>query len=165
MNELRREQSRPPGRNSKCVAKFCRSVLLPRSRSRLAISVPAHAQQDFKIGIVESLTGGFAGPARDTMDGLEAWLKARGLPGKKVVFTTLDDETNGVNAANAFRRLAGDPDIHLIYLFIPSSSAHGGEDARLRVQGSDHLGRRRRCARHAGRSRICSRWRRRRAIS
>ncbi len=88
-----------------------------------AITIPAHAQQDFKVGIVESLTGGFAGPARDTMDGLEAWLKVRGLPGKKVVFTTLDDETNGVNAANAFRRLAGDPDIHLIYLFIPSSSA------------------------------------------
>ena len=95
-------------------------VLLPR---RLRSRTPAHAQQDFKIGVVESLTGGFAGPARDTMDGLDAWMKARGLPGKKVVLTTLDDETNGVSAANAFRRLAGDPDIHLIYLFIPSSSA------------------------------------------
>jgi branched-chain amino acid transport system substrate-binding protein len=89
----------------------------------LAIGTSAYAQQDFKIGVVESLTGGFAGPARDTMDGLDAWMKARGLPGKKIVLTTLDDETNGVSAANAFRRLAGDPDIHLIYLFIPSSSA------------------------------------------
>jgi branched-chain amino acid transport system substrate-binding protein len=86
-------------------------------------STPVLAQQDFKIGVVESLTGGFAGPARDTVDGLEAWMKVRGLPGKKVVLTTLDDETNGVNAANAFRRLAGNSDIRLIYLFIPSSSA------------------------------------------
>jgi branched-chain amino acid transport system substrate-binding protein len=97
--------------------------LLAFAAASLAIGAPAHAQQDFKIGVVESLTGGFAGPARDTMDGLDAWMKARGLPGKKVVLTTLDDETNGVSAANAFRRLAGDPDIHLIYLFIPSSSA------------------------------------------
>jgi branched-chain amino acid transport system substrate-binding protein len=87
------------------------------------ISTTASAQQDFKIGVVESLTGGFAGPARDTVDGLDAWMKVRGLPGKKIVLTTLDDETNGVNAANAFRRLTGDPDIRLIYLFVPSSSA------------------------------------------
>jgi branched-chain amino acid transport system substrate-binding protein len=87
------------------------------------LPAPVRAQQDFKIGIVMSLTGGFAGPARDSMDGTEAWMKVRGLPGRKIVLTTLDDETNGVSAANAFRRLAGDPDIHLIYLFVPSSSA------------------------------------------
>ncbi|MBV9238081.1 MAG: ABC transporter substrate-binding protein [Xanthobacteraceae bacterium] len=107
-----------PGRNN--VHRF---ISLLAVTAAFVISTSAYAQQDFKIGVVESLTGGFAGPARDTMDGLDAWMKARGLPGKKVVLTTLDDETNGVSAANAFRRLAGDPDIHLIYLFIPSSSA------------------------------------------
>ena len=83
---------------------------------------PASAQQDFKIGVVMSVTGPVAGPARDTMDGYEGWMKARGLPGKKVVLETLDDETNSVNASNAFRRLAGNPDVKLIYLFVPSSS-------------------------------------------
>ena len=39
------------------------------------ISTTASAQQDFKIGVVELLTGGFAGPARDTVDGLDAWMR------------------------------------------------------------------------------------------
>jgi branched-chain amino acid transport system substrate-binding protein len=86
-------------------------------------AAPARDEPDFKIGVVMSLTGGFAGPARDSMDGTEAWMKVRGLPGRKLALTTLDDETNGVSAANAFRRLAGDPNIRLIYLFVPSSSA------------------------------------------
>jgi branched-chain amino acid transport system substrate-binding protein len=84
---------------------------------------PAAAQSEFKIGVVMSLSGGFAGPARDAMDGIEAWMKARGLPGRKIVLETLDDETNPVSASNAFRRLAGDPKVALIYLLIPSSSA------------------------------------------
>ena len=104
------------------IARYC-SASSARSGWPPAYPTTASAQQDFKIGVVESLTGGFVGPARDTMDGVEAWVKVRGLPGKKIVLTTLDDETNPVSAANAFRRLAGDPDIRLIYLFIPSSSA------------------------------------------
>ena len=89
----------------------------------LLAAVPARAQQEFKIGVVMSLSGGFVAAAKDTMDGVQAWLKARGLPGKKVTFEVLDDETNPVSAVNAFRRLAGNPDIKLIYLFINSSSA------------------------------------------
>src|SRR5437764_5497293 len=86
--------------------------------------LPARAEQEFKIGVVMSLSGGFVAAAKDTMDGVQAWLKARGgLPGKKVSFEILDDETNPVSAVNAFRRLAGNPDIKLIYLFINSSSA------------------------------------------
>ena len=50
-------------------------------------------------------------------------MKQRGLPGKKIVLQTLDDETNPVNAANAFRKLASDPQTALIYLFINSNSA------------------------------------------
>ncbi len=83
---------------------------------------PAFAQSEFKIGIVASVSGGFAAAAKDTIDGVNAWIKMRGLPGKKIVFETLDDETNPVQAANAFRRVAGDPKIMMIYLFIPSNS-------------------------------------------
>ena len=78
---------------------------------------------EFHIGVVASLSGGFAIAAKDSIDGVQAWVKNHGLPGKKIVFDTLDDETNPVSAANAFRRLASDPKIMLIYLMIPSNSA------------------------------------------
>jgi branched-chain amino acid transport system substrate-binding protein len=79
-------------------------------------------QQELKIGVVASLSGGFAAAAKDTMDGFKAWEKARGLPGKKIVMEVLDDETNPVSASNAFRRIASDPSVQLVYLFIPSNS-------------------------------------------
>ena len=82
----------------------------------------ASAQQEFKIGIVASMSGGFAAAAKDTIEGWRAWEKAHGLPGKKITVETLDDETNPVSASNAFRRIASDPSVHLIYLFIPSNS-------------------------------------------
>jgi len=82
----------------------------------------ASAQQEFKIGIVVSLSGGFVAAAKDTMDGWRAWEKAHGLPGRKITVETLDDETNPVSASNAFRRLASDASVNLIYLFIPSNS-------------------------------------------
>ena len=82
----------------------------------------ALAQQEFKIGIIASLSGGFTAPAKDTIDGWRAWEKAHGLPGRKIVVETLDDETNPVSASNAFRRIASDPSINLVYLFIPSNS-------------------------------------------
>src|SRR5687768_421933 len=86
------------------------------------VVAPAAAQEEFKIGVVASLTGGFAGPAKDSMDGIQAWIKQRGLKGKKIVLETLDDETNPVGAANAFRRLASDPKVMMIYAIVPSSS-------------------------------------------
>ena len=82
----------------------------------------AAAQQPVKIGVVASLSGGFAAAAKDTMDGFQAWEKAHGLPGRKIALEVLDDETNPVSASNAFRRIASDPDVQLIYLFIPSNS-------------------------------------------
>ncbi len=86
---------------------------------------PAIADEpaEFHIGVVASVTGPFAAPTKDTFDGFNAWMQQRGLPGKKIVLQTLDDETNPVNAANAFRKLASDPQIALIYLFINSNSA------------------------------------------
>ena len=82
----------------------------------------AAAQQEFKIGIVASVSGGFAAAAKDTIDGWRAWEKAHGLPGRKITVETLDDETNPVSASNAFRRIASDPSVNLVYLFIPSNS-------------------------------------------
>jgi branched-chain amino acid transport system substrate-binding protein len=82
----------------------------------------AAAQQEFKIGVVASVSGGFAAAAKDTMDGFKAWEKARGLPGRKIVMEVLDDETNPVSASNAFRRVASDPSVQLVYLFVPSNS-------------------------------------------
>jgi len=92
----------------------------------IGLGAPAQAQapKDFKVGVVMSLSGGFVAAAKDTMDGLEGWEKARGgLPGRKIVCEKLDDETNPVSASNAYRRLAGDQSINLIYLFINSSAA------------------------------------------
>ena len=90
----------------------------PRARPRAGADEPV----EFRIGVVASVTGPFAAPTKDTFDGFNAWMKQRGL-GRKIVLQTLDDETNPVNAANAFRRLASDPQIALIYLFINSNSA------------------------------------------
>jgi branched-chain amino acid transport system substrate-binding protein len=103
-----------------------------RDLTRLAVTIPAlaltgftarAAESDFKVGVVASVTGPFASPTKDTFDGLNAWIEQVGLPGRKMVFETLDDETNPVNAANLFRRLASDPSVSLIYLFINSNSA------------------------------------------
>jgi len=85
--------------------------------------VPAAAQSDFKIGVVASLTGGFASASTDENAGVLAWVKARGLPNRKIVFETLDDETNPVNAINAFRKVASDPSVSLIYALTNSNSA------------------------------------------
>lgn len=89
----------------------------------MAGAAPAMSQQEFHVGIVASVTGPFASPTKDTFDGFYAWEKTRGLPGKKLVLDILDDETNPVNSANAFRKLAGNPAIQLIVMNTNSSSA------------------------------------------
>jgi len=97
---------------------LCAAVLFVLALGTAAADEPA----DFRIGVVASVTGPFAAPTKDTLDGFNAWMKQHSL-GRKIVLQTLDDETNPVNAANAFRRLASDPQIALIYLFINSNSA------------------------------------------
>jgi branched-chain amino acid transport system substrate-binding protein len=82
----------------------------------------AAADTDFKIGVVASLTGPFAAPSKDTLDGIRAWIKVDGLPGKKIELEVLDDETNPVDAANVFRRLASDPSVKMIYMLGNSNS-------------------------------------------
>jgi branched-chain amino acid transport system substrate-binding protein len=104
-------------------------VLSRRAALALPLGVLAAARNaraddpEFRIGVVASVTGPFAAPTKDTFDGINAWIKTLGLPGRKIVFDTLDDETNPVNAANLFRRLAGDPKIAMIYLLLNSNSA------------------------------------------
>ncbi len=75
------------------------------------------------IGVVASLTGPFASAASDENAGVLAWVKARGIAGRNIVFETLDDETNPVNTINVFRRLASDPNVHLIEALVNSNSA------------------------------------------
>jgi branched-chain amino acid transport system substrate-binding protein len=81
-----------------------------------------NAAVPFKIGVVASLTGPFAAPSKDTLDGIRAWIKVHGLPGKTIQLEVLDDETNPVNASNIFRRLASDKDVKLIYMLGNSNS-------------------------------------------
>jgi branched-chain amino acid transport system substrate-binding protein len=88
----------------------------------LAPAAARAAATAFKIGVVASLTGPFAAPSKDTLDGLHAWMKVHGLPGRKIELEVLDDETNPVDAENAFRRLASDPSVKLIYMFGNSNS-------------------------------------------
>src|SRR6185437_14937627 len=110
---------------------------------------PARAETgDFNVGVVASVTGPFAAPTKDTFDGLNAWVKVHGVPGRKLVTHTVDDETNPVNAANLFRRVAGDPSINLVYLFINSTSAMAAKSfaSEFKVPvisggGADSLGR------------------------
>jgi branched-chain amino acid transport system substrate-binding protein len=108
---------------------MARRVLSRRAALTLPLGVLAAAPNaradnpEFRIGVVASVTGPFAAPTKDTFDGINAWIKTHGLPGRKIVFDTLDDETNPVNAASLFRRLAGDPKIAMIYLLLNSNSA------------------------------------------
>src|SRR5947209_13950664 len=111
------------GRSSTRGGVILKKIILYAVGAMLAFAAPlSKAQQEFKIGVVASLSGGFAAAAKDTIDGYKAWEKARGLPGRKIAMETLDDETNPVSASNAFRRLASDPSVQLVYLFIPSNS-------------------------------------------
>jgi branched-chain amino acid transport system substrate-binding protein len=108
---------------------MARPVLSRRAALALPLGVLAAAPKaradnpEFRIGVVASVTGPFAAPTKDTFDGINAWIKTHGLPGRKIVFDTLDDETNPVNAASLFRRVAGDPNIAMIYLLLNSNSA------------------------------------------
>lgn len=103
------------------MPRFTSWALAAVTAAGLAVA-SAQAAEPFKIGVVASLTGGFAGPAKDSVDGIQAWAKSRGLDGRQIVMETLDDETNPVGASNAFRRIASDPDVSLIYVITPSSS-------------------------------------------
>src|SRR5687768_17142292 len=100
--------------------------------SVLLLGVPlAHAQakEDFKIGAIASLTGPAAAFSKDYADGFNAYVKAwnarGGYNGRKIAIELLDDETNPVNAVNAFRKLATDPKTTIIWMALGSQTALG----------------------------------------
>ena len=111
------------------VNRMFRRVLAAGIAASLAgiLSLGSASAQDFKIGVVATLSGPASTLGKDTIDGSSAWVKEinskGGLKGKKVVLEIIDDETSPVNAVNAFRRLAADPTINMIWLATPSSSA------------------------------------------
>jgi branched-chain amino acid transport system substrate-binding protein len=103
--------------------RFPRALAAALAAAVLLMAAPAQTQnKTFKVGVVASLSGTFAGPAADSVEGIKAWMKARGVPNTNIVLETLDDETTPVGASNAFRRIAANPDIALIYAIVPSSS-------------------------------------------
>ena len=85
--------------------------------------------EDFKIGAIASLTGPAAAFSKDYADGFTAYSKAwnarGGYKGRKIVTTVLDDETNPVNAVNAFRKLASDPKTGAMWTALGSQTALG----------------------------------------
>lgn len=105
------------------VASWCAAAAAAALGMTLA-TAPASAQDKptLKVGVVASLTGPFASPSKDTIDGVKAWIKVHGLKNYKIDLSVLDDETNPVTAANVFRRLASDPSVKLIYMFGNSNS-------------------------------------------
>src|SRR6201996_2507662 len=125
-----------------------RSAMIDRRRlmvtgaaiATLRLGGTAHAEgKDVNVGVVASVTGPFEAPTKDTFDGFNAWLKLHGVPGRKLVTHVVDDETNPVNAANLFRRVADDASVSLVYFFINSPPAMAANpfpsDFKVRVIG------------------------------
>jgi branched-chain amino acid transport system substrate-binding protein len=106
----------------KILFSIAAAALMAAGQPFVANTAALAQEEEFKIGVVASLTGQFAGPAKDSMDGIQAWIDGRGLEGKQIVLEVLDDETNPVGASNAFRRVASDPEVKMIYAIVPSSS-------------------------------------------
>jgi Periplasmic binding protein len=93
--------------------------LLGGALSLPAIGVPlvrrASAQpQDFKIGVIASMTGPAAPFFKEYVEGFQAYAKSwntrGGVNGRPVVLNINDDESAPAPAANAYRRVAADPD-------------------------------------------------------
>jgi branched-chain amino acid transport system substrate-binding protein len=113
-------------------AKWSRRSFLAMSTAVATVgSIGARAQgnPDLKIGVVASLTGPNAAFGRDYAEGLTAYVKAwngrGGHKGRKIALDTLDDETNPVNAINAFRKHASDPATSVIWCAVGSQTALG----------------------------------------
>lgn len=75
---------------------------------------------EFKIGVIASLTGPAAPFFKEYVAGFQAyvasWNARGGVKGRQVALTVVDDETSAVPAANGYRRLAGDPTINVAWV-------------------------------------------------
>ena len=89
----------------------------------------AQAKPDFHVGGIASLSGPAAAFGKDYAEGFQVYVKAwnarGGHDGRKIVLDTLDDETNPVNAVNAFRKLAADAKTSVIWMALGSQTALG----------------------------------------
>jgi branched-chain amino acid transport system substrate-binding protein len=101
----------------------------PAAAALASFGARAQAKPDFHIGAVSSLTGPAAPFGKDYNDGFVAYVKAwnerGGHDGRKIVLTALDDETNPVNAVNAFRKVATDAKTSVIWMALGSQTALG----------------------------------------
>ena len=107
-----------------------RTIMRAAPAAALLPGVSAVAQAaDYNIGALSSLTGPAAAFGKDYHDGFLAYVKdwnARGgFKGRKIVLSSLDDETNPVNAVNAFRRIASDAKTQVIWMALGSQTALG----------------------------------------
>jgi branched-chain amino acid transport system substrate-binding protein len=87
----------------------------------------ARAAGQFKIGAIASFTGPAAAFSKDWAEGFAVyakdWTARGGYKGAAISLETLDDETGQANAVNAFRRLAGDPEVRVIWIALASQTA------------------------------------------
>jgi len=87
------------------------------------------AADEFKIGVIASLTGPASAFSKDWAEGFDiyakSWTARGGYKGRKITTISLDDETNPVGAINAFRRLAANEQISAIWIALASQTALG----------------------------------------
>lgn len=95
----------------------------------LTVPRAALAADDFRVGLIASMTGPAAAFSKDWAEGLDvyakSWTARGGFKGRKIAVTLVDDETNPVSAVNAFRRLATDPTINIVWIALASQTALG----------------------------------------
>jgi branched-chain amino acid transport system substrate-binding protein len=100
--------------------------LIGASLMPAAFAARAFAQQEeFKIPVIASMTGPASPFFKEYVEGfkayVEAWNARGGAKGKKVVLEIMDDESQGVPAANDYRKAAGDPDYKVAWVAGPSA--------------------------------------------
>ena len=87
----------------------------------------ARAAGQFKIGAIASLSGPAAAFSKDWAEGFAAyakdWTARGGYQGNGISMETLDDETKQVSAINAFRKLAADPEVRVVWIALASQTA------------------------------------------
>lgn len=85
----------------------------------------AQAAGTFKIGVVASMTGPASPFFKEYVAGFQAyaakWNARGGVKGRKIELTVLDDESGAVQAANGYRRIAGDPETMLAWVAGPGA--------------------------------------------
>lgn len=76
--------------------------------------------RDYKIGVVAAMTGPASPFFREYVDAFHVyvreWNKAGGVKGRNAVLDVLDDESGAVQAANGYRRIAGDPETNVAWV-------------------------------------------------